>query len=255
MAGLPYQSIDSAVASASRAVRIGVDGIYLNPFLPFSWTRFRREGNIYSSGQANSKNRTVDIIDKLLDKMHYRRTSAGYRKVWTAQDQERAYQMQRADNLLSFGHGAFSHAAASLEYGQFICGSKKIYNETLPEMFNAKLPQRSLFQYCGFEMDMNREMHVFAFTHLFNFSLAVFKKRFKKDFRQVFKKQLDFLKFNNLLAIEDERVIFSTQDLFMRRFIQSFFLDADYIEKMKKFTGEKYDPGKDYRSCALAFTQ
>ncbi len=255
MVGLPYQTIDSAIMSVTKAVHIAVDGIYINPFLPLPWTRFHREGNIYSFDQANSRDRARNIIDKLLVKMHYRRTESGYRKKWTVEDQERAYHSQEADNLLSFGHGAFSHTVASLKYYEFISVAKKSYHEMLPKMLNARLEQKSAFQYYGLEMDSSKEMYVFAFTYIHDLSMIAFKNRFKKDFRQVFKKQLEILTSNNLVTIHNDRIILSTRDSFTQKFIRTFFIEPSYIEKLKIFEREEYDPRKNYRFLAQPFMQ
>ncbi len=270
MTGMPYQNAASSLASAKKAISLPIDGIYLNPFRPFECTRFSLEGNRYTAKQARLRNQTASDICSLLRKNGFVNTPMGYRLKWSKEDQDRIYLTQEANNLMSFGHGCFSHAIGTLKYQQFLVPFNRlnpVFNRACEHKNDPrwKLEQNLLsrlfgkpgsmtvykdhpFRYIGLEIDEEKEKNIFAYTYLQNLSTEEFKIRFGEDFCRIFRKELTLLEKNGLLSIEGSKVLLQSDDPVMRRVVKSFFIDKDYKKKVVSVEGERYDRKKDYRS-------
>ncbi len=277
MVGMPYQDRASALASVAEAIELGVDGVMLNEFLPLAYVRYCREGNRYSAQEHIDKKESVEAARKLLRRAGYRPTTSGYRRRWSEDDARRAYKTQETANLLGFGFGAYSHAHGTLKYqllypfmdfagtmggaswmtGESAVSFESMFNEMLLgkyEAFAAQLDDDP-FTYVGLPMDPDREMHVYAYSHLYHLRLSAFRRRFGRDFARVFRNALLVLASQEIVGLRDDRLVFLTQDLVPKRTARTFFVDKSYIEEVIRVNGEEYDPQTDYGSLIVGLAR
>ena len=277
MVGMPHQDQASALASVAEAIELGVDGVMLNEFLPLPYIRFCREGGRYTSQQHIDKKAAVDAARKLVERAGYRPTSSGYRRRWSDEDARHAYKTQEAANLLGFGYGAYSHAHGTLKYqllypfmdfAGYMGGSawmtddsavsfESMFNEMLLDKYEAFTSQLDddPFTYVGLPMDPDREMHVYAYSHLYHLHLSSFRRRFGKEFARVFRNALLVLASQEVVGLRDDRLVFLTDDLVPKRTARTFFVDKSYIEEVLRVNGEEYDPSTDYASLIVGLAR
>lgn len=273
MVGMPYQSRESALLSIKQAIALGADGVMVNEFLPIEYIRFCVEGNEYTQKDHDEKKEAMLQVDRLLNDAGYRPTHSGYRKRWTAEDQERIYKTQESENLLGFGYGSYSHAFASLKYQllspfeifvdrlgfqKYLCRDSAV----ICEMILTKLLDRryeeftggretQYFTYVGLESDIAGEMRTYAFSNIFHIDFLDFRQRFGKEFTAVFKTQMAILLFLNLVSVTERGLLFLQDDLVTNKVIRALFADKRYIQKMIQASEESYDPSKNYHPLIL----
>ncbi len=277
MVGLPHQDGESALASVTRAIELGVDGVMLNEFLPLAYIRYCREGNRYSSQQHIDKKATVEEARKLLKRGGYRATVSGYRRNWSDDDSRRAYKTQEAANLLGFGYGAYSHAHGTLKYqllypfmdfAGYMDGPTWMTDESAVSFespFNDKLLDKyeefsaqlddDPFTYVGLGLDPDREMHVYAYSHLYHLRLGAFRRRFGREFARVFRNALLVLASQNIVGLREDRLVFLTDEVVPKRTARTFFVDKEYIEEVIRVNDEPYDPDEDYASLIVGLAR
>ena len=277
MVGLPSQDQASALSSVSEAIELGVDGVMLNEFLPVPYIRFCREGGTYSSQEHMDKKAAVDAARDLLRRAGYRTTSSGFRRAWTDADARKAYKTQESGNLLGFGFGAYSHAFGSLKYQLLYpfldfagymdgpswmtedsgCNFESMFNEVLLdkyEEFAAELDDDP-FTYVGLEMDADREMHVYAYSHAYDLRLGRFRRRFGRDFARVFRNPLLILAAEKIVGLRDGRLVFLTDSVVAKRTARTLFVDKPYIEELLRVSDEEYDVNEDYASLIVGLAR
>jgi coproporphyrinogen III oxidase-like Fe-S oxidoreductase len=277
MIGLPQQSRQSALSSVAEAIELQVDGVMLNEFLPLSYIRYCREGGSYTTQQHLEKKAIVAEARTLLKRAGYRATVSGYRREWDRGDERRAYKTQEAANLLGFGFGAYSHAHGTLKYqllypfmdfagymdgASWMTGDSGISFES---MFNDKLLAKyqtftaqlddDPFTYVGLELDPDREMHVYAYSHLYHLRLGAFQKRFGASFARVFRNPLLVLASQKIVGLRDDRLVFLSDEPVAKRTARTFFVDKPYIEEVLRINTETYDQDTDYASLIVGLSR
>jgi len=277
MIGMPEQSRQSALSSVAEAIELGVDGVMLNEFLPLPYIRYCREGGSYTAQQHLEKMGVVAEARTLLKRAGYRATVSGYRREWNRDDDRRAYKTQETANLLGFGYGAYSPAHGTLKYqllypfldfAGYMDGPTWMTDESgisFESMFNEKLLAKyqdfatqlddDPFTYVGLELDPDREMHVYAYSHLYHLRLGAFRERFGRSFARVFRNPLLVLASQKIVGLRDDRLVFLRDDPVARRTARTFFVDKPYIEEVLRVNEETYDRGEDYASLIVGLAR
>jgi len=234
MAGLPGETERSFTKMFNEAIQFMPDMVHIHPFYPTSYTKFMRKGSRLSEKDMDLRNKMSSFAKDIL-------ISSGYKSIkFDAMGKdEKSKNIQLSDAIenissyLGLGPGAVSHIRDKIRYVNF--DDVKLY------ISNLSKKQAPIMK--GVILKTKDEMiyYVIACLRYGEVSKIGFFKIFKKQLKEVFNNEIEYLKERKLIVEEKDRIVARFNNIGEYLVYSKYFYPTNLVNyfKRKYFTKQR----------------
>ncbi|MCK5083207.1 MAG: radical SAM protein [Candidatus Omnitrophica bacterium] len=226
MAGLPGQTIISFIATLKETLKLKPDTVHINVFTPDIITPFHLSGKRLTPSELRERVIMGRLAYKIISDAHLDIIE----KSGSDSSNIQMYNLDKFNSsILGIGYAALSHANNNLLYLK-----EFNYKSYLNSMKNRSFPNL-----LGYRLDSTLEMraHVIKNLEMFGYvSYALFEKIFKKNMKQVFKKEIGFLARTSRIKNDREKLEIAKTKHLENEICPIIFYDNSVLKQMIRNT-------------------
>jgi len=234
VAGLPGETLQSFIKGFSEILKLRPEIIHLYAFCPTKDTLYIKQGNQYTEDQVNLRSKMQKVGEKMI-------RNSGYKEIkndsWglneKAKNRQEAGRKDSPYSILGLGNSARSNIFKIMAY----INSPSHYDNKEGEI-------------SGHKINAEEELrHFLMLAFRGGIDPLKLNKIFNININDFFAKELDYLKKNNKLKIENNQMYLMADNTNEYHFLlKKLFYSPQVLEQLKEYYKNDYNPSIDYKS-------